>query len=137
MKKCQPCGIFIVYQLNQMRVFMAKKKLSIQSIKTENMLDDHEFLRKLIVGIGEVSEITGIPQRQLRYWQEKGLIKTPDEAGSSITRRFNYLEIKKILLIKELLDEGFTLEAAAKKIEKRMELINSAFKKFKTHHKNK
>ena len=42
----------------------------------------------------------------------------------------------KILLIKELLDEGFTLEAAAKKIENRMELINSAFKKFKAHHKN-
>lgn len=115
---------------------MAKKKLSIQSIRTENILDDHEFLRKLIVGIGEVSKITGIPQRQLRYWQEKGLIKTTTEAGSSITRRFDYLEIKKILLIKELLDEGFTLEAAAKKIENRMELINSAFKKFKAHHKN-
>lgn len=117
---------------------MSKKKLPIQPItnKTENILDDYDFLRKLIVGIGEVSEITGIPQRQLRYWQEKGLIKTIDETSPSATRRFNYLEIKKILLIKELLEEGFTLDAAAKKIEKRMELINSTFKKLKTHHKN-
>jgi MerR family transcriptional regulator, global nitrogen regulator len=98
--------------------------------KTHNVLDDHVFLSKLIVGIGEVAEITGIPQRQLRYWQEKGLLNTLEE-GKSSTRRFNYLEIKKVLLIKELLDEGFTLDAAAKKIEKRMELINSAFNKLK------
>src|SRR5687768_5787738 len=98
---------------------MTKKKLTIQPIKPASILEDYDFLRKLIVGIGEVSEITGIPQRQLRYWQEKGLIMTTVAAGSSITRRFNYVEIKKILLIKELLEEGFTLEAAAKKIENR------------------
>lgn len=97
---------------------------------TGNMLDDHEFLRNLIVGIGEVSKITGIPQRQLRYWEQKGIIQTKGETGSS-TRRFDYLEIKKCLLIKELLDEGFTLEAAAKKVDNRMELINTAFKRFK------
>ena len=67
-------------------------------LKTENILDDHEFLNKLIVGIGEVSAITGVPQRQLRYWQEKGLIKTTDETVTSTTRRFNYLEIKKFSL---------------------------------------
>jgi hypothetical protein len=101
-------------------------------VSSENILDDHTFLSKLIVGIGEVAEITGIPQRQLRYWQDKGIIKTVDESLST-TRRFNYIEIKKILLIKELLDEGYTLDAAANKVEKRMELINSAFMKFKIH----
>ncbi len=114
---------------------MAQKDKLDHLVNVENILDDYEFLRKLIVGIGEVAEITGIPQRQLRYWQEKGLIKTVDEASTSTTRRFNYLEIKKILLIKELLDEGFTLEAAAKKLANRMELINSAFKKLKTRPK--
>lgn len=110
------------------------KKPSEQRINPVNVMDDHDFLAKLIVGIGEVAEITGIPQRQLRYWQEKGLIKTIDDSGVT-TRRFNYIEIKKILLIKELLDEGFTLEAAANKVEKRMDLINSTFKKIKNKHK--
>lgn len=98
--------------------------------KTTHILDDHEFLKRLVVGIGEVSEITGIPQRQLRYWQEKGIIQAiEDEASTTTTRRFNYMQIKKIILIKELLDEGFTLDAAAKKIEARTELINKAFGK--------
>lgn len=114
---------------------MSKKTSQRDNIKSVSLLDDHEFLSNLIVGIGEVAEITGIPQRQLRYWQEKGLIKTVDGSGVT-TRRFNYLEIKKILLIKELLDEGFTLEAAANKVQKRIELINSAFKKFKNRYKN-
>jgi len=114
---------------------MPKKTSQHHDVNPINALDDHEFLTKLVVGIGEVAEITGIPQRQLRYWQEKGLIKAVDGTGIT-TRRFNYLEIKKILLIKELLDEGFTLEAAANKVEKRMELINSTFKKFKNRQKD-
>ena len=97
---------------------------------TMNALEDSEFLQKLIVGIGEVSEITGIPQRQLRYWQEKGMINTVTDKNTK-TRRFTYLEIKKILLIKELLDEGYTLDAAARKIEKRLEFVNSAFNKLR------
>lgn len=110
---------------------MAKTKPIAPQKNHANLLDDHAFLSKLVVGIGEVSEITGIPQRQLRYWEEKGIIKTSAEVTPSTTRRFDYLEIKKILLLKELLDEGFTLEAAAQKLEKRMELLNTAFKKLK------
>ena len=29
---------------------------------------DVKLLKKLVVGIGEVSKITGIPIRQIRYW---------------------------------------------------------------------
>lgn len=108
---------------------MTAKKKSSSILKNKNILDDQDFLSKLIVGIGEVSEITGIAQRQLRYWEQKGIITT--QKTRSTNRRFNYLEIKKIILIKELVDEGYTLEIAAKKVENRMELINSTFEKLK------
>ncbi len=89
---------------------------------------DFEFLSRLVVGIGEVAEITGVPKRKLRYWQKKGLIDSVrDDSGS--TRRFDYLNIKKVLLIKELIDEGYTLNAAADKVRQRMEMIDGAFRR--------
>lgn len=98
-------------------------------IKDEaNVLLDFDLLSKLVVGIGEVSDITGVPQRQIRYWEEKGIIRSMKEAQGSV-RRYNYLNVKKIILIKELLDDGFTLDAAAKKVEVRMTNINQTFLK--------
>ena len=46
-------------------------------------------------------------------------------------RRYDYKNIKKMLLIKELLDEGYTLDASAEKIQKRMELIEETLTKLK------
>ncbi|MFB7155847.1 MULTISPECIES: MerR family transcriptional regulator [unclassified Lysinibacillus] len=89
---------------------------------------DFDLLNKLVVGIGEVSNITGVPTRKIRYWEEKGIIDSENEVEGT-TRRYNYLNIKKILLIQELIDEGFTLDAAAKKVENRMKNINEVFLK--------
>ena len=89
---------------------------------------DFDLLKKLVVGIGEVSDITSVPTRKIRYWEEKGIIESEKE-GQGSTRRYNYLNIKKILLIQELLEEGFTLDSAAKKVEDRMENINKVFLK--------
>lgn len=93
-----------------------------------NALLDFDLLKKLVVGIGEVSKITGIPTRKIRYWEEKGAIQSESGAEGS-TRRYNYLNVKKMLLIQEMIDEGFTLDAAIKKVEKRMVTLNEAFSK--------
>ncbi len=91
---------------------------------------DFDFLDKLVVGIGEVSQITGIPARQIRYWEDKGIIiSLTEEEGKN--RRYNYKNIKKMLLIKELLDEGYTLDASAEKVQKRLELIEETLGKLK------
>lgn len=91
---------------------------------------DYNFLEKLMVGIGEVSQITGIPTRQIRYWEDKGIIKSlTEEEGKN--RRYDYKNIKKMLLIKELLEEGYTLDASAEKVKKRMEMIEEMLSKLK------
>lgn len=60
---------------------------------------DFEFLEKLVVGIGEVSQITGIPTRQIRYWEDKGIIKSlTEEEGKN--RRYDYKTSKKCFLSK-------------------------------------
>ena len=101
-----------------------------KKLSTDDLAFDFDFLGKLVVGIGEVSEITDVPSRHIRYWKSKGLIKSQTE-GAGKNRKFDYKNIKKILLIKELLDEGYTLEAASSKIQKRLEMINKALNTFK------
>ncbi len=95
---------------------------------------DFNFLNRLIVGIGEVSQITGIATRQIRYWEDKGIIVSlTEEEGKN--RRYDYKNIKKILLIKELLDEGYTLDASAEKVKKRLELIEETLKRLSNNQK--
>lgn len=94
------------------------------------ILMDFDFLITVIVAIGEVANLTGIPQRKIRYWDEKGYIEPVDK--TSTYRQYDYLNIKKIILIKELVDEGYTLESAAKKVNERSEKISEVFKRLKS-----
>lgn len=100
------------------------------TFSVDDLAFDFKFLETLVVGIGEVSEITDVPTRKIRYWEDKGLVESVTEKAGK-NRRFNYKNIKKILLIKELLDEGYTLDAASEKVQKRMEMINKALSSFK------
>lgn len=93
-------------------------------MNVKNSYDD--FLSSVIVGIGEVSEMTKIPVRKLRYWEEKGIIQTVDPQSKS--RQFDLANIKKILLIQELIDDGYTLDGAAKKVVERISKIESLMK---------
>lgn len=101
-----------------------------KTAKKQDLSFDFDFLEKLVVGIGEVSQITGIPTRQIRYWEDKGIITSlTEEEGKN--RRYDYKNIKKMLLIKELLDEGYTLDASAEKIKKRMKMIEEMLNKLR------
>lgn len=101
-----------------------------ESGENKDLSFDFDFLDNLVVGIGEVAQITGIPTRQIRYWEDKGIvISLTGEEGKN--RRYDYKNIKKILLIKELLDEGYTLDASAEKVKKRMEIIEETLNKLK------
>ncbi len=82
-----------------------------------------EFLSKVIIGIREVSDITGIPVRKLRYWEDKGIIQSVDPCASS--RQFNLADVKKVILIHELIEDGYTLDGAAAKVEARLSKISS------------
>lgn len=98
---------------------MPKDKLALSPLL------DSPILSRLIVGIGEVSDITGVSARQLRYWESKGLINSIDDS-SSTNRKYDYSNIEKIVLIKDFLDQGFTLEAAARRLEERIQRLNKA-----------
>lgn len=83
-------------------------------------LPDAPLLNRLIIGIGEVSEITGVSARQLRYWESKGIIGSTKSTICCNSRKYDYANVEKVVFLKNLLDEGYTLEAAAKKLEERL-----------------
>jgi DNA-binding transcriptional MerR regulator len=105
---------------------MEEKKISTADV---NILMDVDFLVSVIVAIGEVANITGVPQRKIRYWDEKGIIEPVDK--TSTYRQYDYLNIKKIVLIQELLDEGYTLDVSAKKVNERCAKIEEVFERIK------
>ena len=90
---------------------------------------DVDFLVSVIVAIGEVANLTGVPQRKIRYWDEKGIIEPVDK--TSTYRQYDYLNIKKIVLIQELLEEGYTLDVSAKKVNERCSKIEEVFGRIK------
>ena len=105
---------------------MEEKKITPADI---SILMDVDFLVSVIVAIGEVANITGVPQRKIRYWDEKGIIEPVDK--TSTYRQYDYLNIKKIVLIQELLDEGYTLDVSAKKVSERCSKIEEVFQRIK------
>lgn len=72
----------------------------------------HEIFNNLGISIGEVSKITGVSQRQLRYWEQKGYIK-PINSESGV-RNYSLATVYLVIHIQSELDEGFTLAAAYK-----------------------
>ena len=106
-----------------------KKEEDINKSDMETLMDP-DFLLRVIVAIGEVANITGIPARKIRYWDEKGYIEPVDK--TSTYRQYDYLNVRKIVLIKEFMDEGYTLDAAAKKVNEKAEKISEVFKRLKS-----
>lgn len=79
--------------------------------------EDREFLKKLVIGIGELSVTTGIPMRRISYLTEEGYIKCLPGTKSS-TRRFDYENVKRLLNIHRLVDqEGYFLKVAIAKLD--------------------
>ncbi|KRL57523.1 MerR family transcriptional regulator [Lentilactobacillus parakefiri] len=85
---------------------------------------DKEFQQKLAqimkendwhLGIGDVSNATGVSQTKLRYWERKGYIESTQGKGQN--RKFTYSMLMKVYQMKLLLDQGHTLAVAAQKAE--------------------
>ena len=70
------------------------------------------------VSIGTAAEVSSTTVKMLRYWEEKGYIK-PERvySGSRGYRYYSHDDVQKITRIKNYIDEGYTLQAAAQMVE--------------------
>lgn len=67
--------------------------------------------------IGETARICGVTEKQIRHWEEKEHIPSPQRiiCGQRSYRQFTEEDFNLIRRIKEYSDEGFHLAVAAKK----------------------
>ncbi len=77
-------------------------------------VDLSKLLERLELGIGQAAHLCGVSIRQLSYWTDKGLIRPKDGGGS---RTYDYAAIEKVCLIKQALDQGYSLEGAVAEAE--------------------
>jgi len=78
----------------------------------------------LLVGISELSKVTDVSPRQIRYWEQKGYIKSTGEKNGN--RKFKLPMVIKVEIIKHFLDEGYTLTAAVDKAQEHQANIHQA-----------
>lgn len=73
--------------------------------------------RKNTFSIGDTAKMTGATQKQIRNWEANGYIPLADRVvcGERAYRRFTLGQVETIHKIKDYLDEGYTLSAAAQK----------------------
>ncbi len=67
----------------------------------------------------QVCSIVGITYRQLDYWARTDLLRPSisEARGSGTQRRYSYLDLLQLKVIKQLLDAGLDLRRARKAIE--------------------
>ena len=78
----------------------------------------------LLVGISELSKVTGVSPRQIRYWEQKGYIESTGEKSGN--RKFKLPMVVKVEIIKHFLDEGYTLTASVERAHQRQKNIHQA-----------
>jgi len=67
--------------------------------------------------IGDTSAMTGVSQKRIRFWESRGYIPVAARSicGERAYRRFTQQQVDVIKKIKEFLDQGYSLAAAANK----------------------
>lgn len=75
---------------------------------------EREFRRTMAVfPIGSVMTLTDLTARQIRYYEDQGLIK-PDRSETN-RRLYSLNDMDKLLEIKDYIDDGFTMADIRKK----------------------
>jgi len=86
-------------------------------------IDPEELLQGLKLTTGKAAEFCDISRRQLCYWTDKGIVDTLEDDGESdgddsgARRVYDFTALRKVLLIKQLLEMGRGLKRATREAE--------------------
>lgn len=78
---------------------------------------DDSYKFKKVISIGVVSELTGLSQRQIRYYEERKLI-FPDRSKG--TRKYSFDDVERLMEIADKREEGVTTREIRKELTKEL-----------------
>ncbi|MCL6516551.1 MerR family transcriptional regulator [Alicyclobacillus sp.] len=69
-----------------------------------------------VFSISVVQKLTGLSARQIRYYEQHGLVKPARSQGNQ--RLFSFLDVERLLQVRELLDSGMNMAGVRAYFEK-------------------
>lgn len=92
-------------------------------------IDPEELLQNLQLTTGKAAEFCDISRRQLCYWTDKGIVETIEGDGEDLgeegTRRvYDFSALRRVLLIKQLLEQGRGLKRATREVESYLQQLD-------------
>lgn len=79
-------------------------------------LDLKERRRLPLFSIGIVQKLTGLTARQIRYYEQHGLIEPARSEGKH--RLFSFADVERLMEVRRLLDEGLNMSGVKAQIAK-------------------
>ncbi|HCD08668.1 MAG TPA: hypothetical protein DEQ50_10520 [Lactobacillus sp.] len=73
----------------------------------------YEKFNQILLGITQVANIAGVTSRQLRYWEERGLIQSASKKANN-ARQYSVSTTLKVIIISHFNQGGMSLDEAAK-----------------------
>lgn len=92
-------------------------------------IDPEELLQNLQLTTGKAAEFCDISRRQLCYWTDKGIVDTVEGDGEDYgeegaRRVYDFTALRRVLLIKQLLEQGRGLKRATREVESYLQLLH-------------
>jgi DNA-binding transcriptional MerR regulator len=85
-------------------------------------LKEESYKDKKVITIGTVSEITGLSERQIRYYEERKLI-FPERTQKG-TRKYSFNDIEQLMEIVEKMEEGVQTYEIRKEMLRKEKQLN-------------
>lgn len=96
-----------------------------------------DYKSKKVIGMGVITELTGLSERQVRYYESKGLVFPERTQGGS--RKYSFHDVERLIDVASKLEDGWRIQDI-KDREKRLSTkqrddlirgqLNSAFRTY-------
>ncbi|GAA0338338.1 MerR family transcriptional regulator TnrA [Bacillus carboniphilus] len=86
------------------------------------MAEETSYKDKKVINIGTVCELTGLSERQIRYYEERKLI-FPDRSKGK-TRKYSFNDIESLMKIANMMEEGTQTYEIRQKMKKEKEIAS-------------